>query len=310
MKLAELGPALATEKLAAGGLFLQTGPFVVHLHSPLAPLAAGVVLLYGDYDMATREDFADFHVRVGPPRNLRRWLRRQVLFSHDGYEPFLPLPHSQALPMLEWGLNWCVSNHAHQYLILHAAVVEKNGAAVLLPGHPGAGKSTLCAALVSRGWRLLSDEMAMLDARGLLQPMPRPISLKNVSIDVIRRFAPDVVIGPGARDTAKGTVAHVRAPAASVARWRESARPAWLVFPRYQAGAELTAQARERGTAALHLLEHAFNYSVLGLEGFRRLTRLMDAVQCYDFRYSRLEQAVAWFDALAADNGHGGDRPA
>jgi predicted ATPase len=30
---------------------------------------------------------------------------------------------------------------------------------VILPAPPGSGKSTLCAALVTRGWRLLSDEL-------------------------------------------------------------------------------------------------------------------------------------------------------
>ena len=47
--------------------------------------------------------------------------------SSTGILPFAPLPLDQAFPMLEWGLNWCVSAHCHQYLIFHAAVVEKSG---------------------------------------------------------------------------------------------------------------------------------------------------------------------------------------
>ena len=35
--------------------------------------------------------------------------------------------------------------------------------AVILPAPPGSGKSTLCAALVNRGWRLLSDELTLVD---------------------------------------------------------------------------------------------------------------------------------------------------
>ena len=65
--------------------------------------------------------------------------------------------------MLEWGLNWCVAGHAHQYLMLHAAALERNGRAVILPGDPGAGKSTLTAALMLSGWRLLSDEITLVD---------------------------------------------------------------------------------------------------------------------------------------------------
>src|SRR3546814_17273791 len=72
----------------------------------------------------------------------------------------------QALPMLEWGLNWCIGAHGHQFLIIHAAVIERNGLAAILPGAPGSGKSTLTACLVHNGWRLLSDAMALVSLQG------------------------------------------------------------------------------------------------------------------------------------------------
>ena len=75
--------------------------------------------------------------------------------------------------------------------MLHAAVVERNGSALFLPAMPGSGKSTLCAALTYRGWRLFSDEFGLIEpARGAVLPLPRAIPLKNRSIEVIRRFAP------------------------------------------------------------------------------------------------------------------------
>jgi len=75
--------------------------------------------------------------------------------------------------------------------MLHAAVLEKNGRAVVLPGDPGAGKSTLTAALMLSGWRLLSDEITLVDRDdGLLVGLARPVSLKNASIDVIQRAFP------------------------------------------------------------------------------------------------------------------------
>jgi predicted ATPase len=48
--------------------------------------------------------------------------------------------------------------------MLHAAVVEKNGKALILPALPGSGKSTLSAALAMNGWRFLSDEFTMISA--------------------------------------------------------------------------------------------------------------------------------------------------
>jgi HprK-related kinase A len=202
--------------------------------------------------------------------------------------------------MLEWGLNWCVSMHAHHYLIIHAAVVEKNGLAAILPAPPGSGKSTLTAGLVLSGWRLLSDELTLIDRKsGMIHALPRPVSLKNQSIDVIRQFAPDAFINRASHDTAKGTVAHMRPPKDSVQRQHEPARPAWVVFPKWEADADTLMTPRSKAETFMFLAQNAFNYSHLGADGFRVGTALIEQAGCYDFRYSRLKEAVSAFDHLA-----------
>jgi HprK-related kinase A len=261
----------------------------------------GIALHYAEYPTDEDESFADFRVRVGRPRNLRRWLQPQAYFYFDGHSPFAPLPLDQGFPMLEWGLNWCVSAHCHQYLIFHAAVVEKSGRAMILPAPPGSGKSTLCAGLVNRGWRLLSDELTLVDfASCTVVPLPRPVSLKNASIEVIRAFAPTAAIGPAVHDTTKGSVAHMRAPTDSVRRAPETAAPGWIVLPRYQAGAgaRLTPLSKARGL--MKMAENAFNYSVHGRRGFELLARFVDSCSCYEFAYGDLADAAAVFDGLAA----------
>jgi len=223
MKLLQLPPAELRRQLADGGVWLRTGPFSLKVQSRIPAVAEGLAELYGQFEVRNaHEAFADFHVSVNPPAGLRRWVRPQAAFSFDGRQPFKPLPRDQAFPMLEWGLNWCVSTQAHHYLIIHAAVVEKNGLAAILPAPPGSGKSTLTAGLVLSGWRLLSDELTLIDRKtGLIQPLPRPVSLKNQSIDVIRQFDPEVFINRASHDTIKGTVAHMRPPRDSVLRQHE-----------------------------------------------------------------------------------------
>ncbi|MCU0811058.1 MAG: HprK-related kinase A [Thiobacillaceae bacterium] len=263
-------------------------------------VADGLLRLYADFPL-DEGDFRDFHVRVGPPQGLRRWLRPQINFWYDDHSPFKPLPANHAFALLEWGLNWCVAGHAHHYLMLHAAVLEKNGRALVLPGDPGAGKSTLTAALMLAGWRLLSDEITLIDRDdGLLVGLARPVSLKNASIDVIRRAYPDAVIGAPAYDTHKGTVAHLKPSADSVARVGEKARPAWIVFPKWRDGSQVRLSPHSRADAFLHTASHAFNYSLLGGLGFELNAALMDASACYDFEYSRLDDALQVFAELAA----------
>ncbi len=202
--------------------------------------------------------------------------------------------------MLEWGLNWCVSTHGHQYLAIHAAVVERSGRALILPAPPGSGKSTLCAGLVNRGWRLLSDELTLIDpASGHVLPLPRPVSLKNASIEVIRGLFGSAVLGPVVRDTVKGSVAHMKPPTDSVRRAGETARPGWIVLPRYEAGAPARLTSFPKAHAFMQLADNAFNYTIHGRHGFEVLAQIVDASACYEFAYGDLEEAASVFDELA-----------
>ena len=229
-------------------------------------------------------------------------MKPQALFDFAGDRPFLPLPAAQAFPLLEWGLNWCVSAHCHQYLVVHAAVVERGGRALLLPAPPGSGKSTLCAALVARGWRLLSDELALIDRdTGRLVPLPRAISLKNESIPIIARFWPDAVMGAVVHDTVKGSVVHVRPPADSVRLSHVSAAPGLIVLPSYRNGDTTQLVPLSKAEAFMRLVDSAFNYSMHGRAGFQLLADLVGASACFRFTYAgALDEAVAAFDGLAA----------
>lgn len=296
MIVADLSPSDLQARLREG-LYLRTGPVVscIRSHSPL--LAEGIALHYAGHQIET--GFADFHVRIDRPASLRRWYRPQVHFFFDDTPAFHPLPADQAFPMLEWGLNWCVSNHCHQYLIIHAAVLERHGKTLLLPAPPGSGKSTLCAGLAHRGWRLLSDELALIDPRTCrVVPLPRPVSLKNQSIDILKRFAPQAVFNPTVNDTIKGAVAHMRAPQDALERAGETAAPGWIVLPKYTTGAGLARQSLTKARGMMALIQNAFNFDLHGRNGFDALGRFTDACECFSLEYGSLEDAVTACNAL------------
>lgn len=286
-----------SEALRTTGVYLHTFPFVVHVRSAIPIVAEGLSQLYARHACWTEPGrFADFHVTVR-----RQWhLGRAVcVVELDGLRPFTPLAYGEAYAFFEWGLNWCITSQCHHWITLHAAVLERNGQAVIMPAPPGSGKSTLCAALMLAGWRLLSDEMALLDpATGLLTASPRPISLKNASIKVMRERAPGVVFGPMAHDTLKGTVCHMQVSAESTERAEEPARPAWVVFPRYVADAPLTVTPQPKAQALLSLHRNSFNHHVHGRQGFEALADVVTQCGVFDLSYSRLDEALAWFDRL------------
>ena len=287
----------AFRRRLADGLVLGLPPYRVHVRSPLTRVAEGLYSLYRDYPIHLDEPCPDYRVTLDTPA-WRRWWRPQVQFHFDGFTPFKPLPADQAHAMFEWGINWCVGNHDHTRVIVHAAVLERGGRALVLPGVPGAGKSTLTAALCQEGFRLLSDELCLIDPDTLhITPVPRPVSLKNASIPLIQQRYPKAVFSEAARDTLKGTVAHMQPPANAVLQASVPAAPGLIVFPRYLVGHATDWQALERHLAVLHCVEQSFNYNLHGTRGFATLVALAKASHCHRLHYSQLNEAIPLLQA-------------
>lgn len=300
MLVGQLAAAELDRRLAGDGLAVRTGPVAFRLRSELPAVRDFVALAYADHPVLGDDDFCDHPVELNRVRGLRRWVRPQVRVRHDHQPIFEPMPLGHETPLLEWALNWCVSAHAHQYVVIHAAAIERQGRAVILPAPPGSGKSTLCAALVHRGWRLLSDELALLSLDGgALHGLARPVSLKNQSIDIIQRFEPSASFSRRTHDTAKGTVALMKPLADHVRRVDEPARAAWLVFPRWESGAPPRFTPRARPAALMALSRNIFNFGITGRAGYRRLVETLDGCTCFDFRYGELDEAVQAFEALS-----------
>lgn len=276
--------------------YLRTGPFVSCVSTRIPRLLEEIALLYEGFPVNESCDFADFHLSVVFER---RWYRPKVQFYVDGQQPYEPLPLAHAMPLFEWALNWCTATYGNQYLMIHAAAVERDGCAAILPGKPGSGKSTLTAALVNRGWRLLSDELTLISLDdGQVFGLARPISLKNQSIELIREFEPSSVMSRVVHDTAKGRVALLKAPADSVKRMNVPAHPKWVIFPKFRFQEVVALSAKSKAASLIELVDHAFNYNVHGIRGFTRLADTVDACRCYEFTYSRLQDAIRAFDKL------------
>ena len=281
---------------------LRIPPFVVRVRSPFQAVHSHLERFYGDHPRASADEFIDFDLELNAGRGLRRYWKPQARFLMDGAEPFFPLPAEQAAPMFEWGLNWCVAQRALGYLVMHAAVVARDDdRAVMMPGFPGAGKSTLCASLTwLEGWRLLSDELAILDpATGLLMPHPRPISIKNQSIDIVGAF-PGSRIGPVYRDTRKGDISHASCPPASARAAHVPARVGWVVFPRFERACEPQCEEVSRVEAFALISEQSFNRERMGDTGFEALCALLTGARCYEIRYGSTADGLALIRRITA----------
>jgi hypothetical protein len=90
----------------------------------------------------------------------------------------------------------------------------------------------------------------------------------------------------------------MQVPQDSIRRSGEVALPAWVIFPKYVPNAPVELKVRGKAASYMQLAENSFNQSAQGRKGFEALSDLIDRCDCYDFSYSRLDDAIAAFSSL------------
>jgi len=280
------------QRLARADLPIRVGPYIYNVQSNLPTVAAGFATLYRDFQIADPGEFVDYNVAIVHSGLLQR-IRGKAKFLFDKKSPFDSIPAGQAYAFLEWGMNWCVSAHTNEYLTLHAAAVSRGDRAIIMPGTPGAGKSTLCAALGLSGWRILSDEHALIQPdTAQIIPLCRPVSLKNESIEVIKSFSSDAILGPLSKETHKGVVAHMKADLQADSHDTKPLQARAMVFPRYARDEPQRLSPRRRTDSFILAAYHSFNYSLLCEAGFEAMKTLIESIDCFDLVYNDLDFAI------------------
>jgi HprK-related kinase A len=301
MRVGEMKPRELRGRLADDGVGLDFGAARVRIRSEAPGFDEAFSTVYRGFDASPSEGFFDVTVRLRRAVGVRRYLRAQVELVADGGAVFAPFPADTHLPLLEWGINFLFATRLGFHLLLHAGVAELDGRAVILPAMPGSGKSTLTAALCTRGFRLLSDEFGVVRfSDGKLLPLLRPVALKNESIDVIANYAPRATIGPRFPKTRKGTVAHMAPDAGAIESRHVPATPALIVFPKYDPRVECLVQPERRSLAFSRLSINSFNYEMLGPVAFDAVARLIGLCPAYRLVYSDLDRAIGAIRELLA----------
>ena len=275
---------------------VRVGPIGFRIGSAWRAPVAAMEVLYADYPRLA--EVPNYTVRLEPERPWRRLIRPSVAIRGDHMLPdALPLPLRQGLLAAEMGMNLQIALGERRFLLLHAASVEKDGRGLILTGESGSGKSTLSALLGANGWRFMGDEFVLLEPEtGLMHPFPRPVSLKNASIDALEAVLPDSRFGPRLIGTPKGDIRHVKPDPAAIAAMDRPVIPRLILFPRY--GFETAVRDILPGEVFVRLTQASTNYTAMGERGFDALTRLVVSVPAKAIDYRDTATALAMVEAL------------
>jgi HprK-related kinase A len=151
------------------------------------------------------------------------------------------------------------------------------------------------------GWRLLSDEFGLVRLHSTeFIPIPRCIPLKNESIEVIRKFCPNAILGPTFPKTRKGDVAHAKPTTACMQQVEIPAQAAFIIFPQYTKGISCQLNTIAKPRAFMKLSHNSFNYELLGKSGFETVAAIVEQCDCRLFEYDDLNSAMCLFDELVS----------
>jgi HprK-related kinase A len=267
---------------------LTLGPFRLRLSSN-NPAAIDSIQLHYSAQLIEQCDFVDFHIAL-----LESRAGLNVII--DSVQVFNPIPAWHGALAVEWAINHAIYQSLHHYLMLHAAVLVKQGKAVLFPADSGSGKSTLSAALMLSGWTLYTDELAILEGSiPLAHCLPKPVNLKNGAVDLLMTRSPQAVFGRLIEGTEKGDVRLLQ----RIAGGAESPVPVvGLVFPKWYEGAAVEVKPLDASAAFKGLLGNAVNYALKREEGFNQVCELVNASRAFELIYGDLDEAITTLDKL------------
>jgi hypothetical protein len=240
---------------------------------------------------------------VTPETSLRVVDRHEGSARHfslivDDAEHFTTSNPAAVVDRVVWEVNQRVIAAQSDRLMLHAACVEAGGRAVVLAGPSGTGKSTLAAALVSKGFGYITDEAVTFDpVRGLVRPYPKPISLRR---DVWQLF-PEL---PPIPSQARRFIANARhlSPVDLGGTVGKPSVPALVMMPNRCSTGRSRLRELSRAETAMKLAGDALSVQEISLPALRQLARMLEGCACYQLEYDSPEHAARLITAALEDH--------
>ncbi len=290
-----------------------------HMQTPtLRPARSRACYRIGEVEVALRTSLgdvaADFHglyerhfvdralpgaIELEVERCWSLRCRGAYLIRTDGEDRFIVRSRRSVLPHVEWAINAAVAASLPRFYQIHAGVVARDGAGLLLPANPQSGKSTLVARLVTRGWDYLSDEFALIDPRTLrLSPYPKAVCIKHGSFSVLESFGVPLARYPEYDKGAKGRVRLINAQNLRPHETPSNVPVRMIVFPRYADRGQPVVRPVSRAFALFQLLNVSFTFSRFRAQSLDILGELVRGAACCQLETGGIDAACEAIERL------------
>lgn len=203
-----------------------------------------------------------------------------------------PVPEARLFPVLQGRLRVLAYQGTDFLLAIHGAVLERRGRGLLLPGCSGAGKSTLALALLARGYRLLSDELAVIDrVSHQALPVPTAAAVKEGGRPWLAPLYPEL---EDAAEFIRWDGQRVRYVGVTPQLFAAAPCPIdGIVFPRFAAGSELVCRRLEPIEALREITVAGYQINEgLDVDKAETLLRWLLRIPAFSLQYGTTEQAL------------------
>jgi hypothetical protein len=178
---------------------------------------------------------------------------------------------------------------------IHAGAVRRNGAALLLPGDAGRGKSTLSAGLAAHGFEMLCDDTTLLAGEPLrARCLPVGLCVKRGAYPVLAADYPRLASLPEWQRP-DGQRARYLVPGEDLP-WAEPdamEEVRWIVFPHYDPACRTSLKSLPRHEALARLIRGVYFLSgTLDARNLDSLVAWIGGVECFDLPLSSLDVAA------------------
>jgi hypothetical protein len=229
-----------------------------------------------DADISVYQQDGNYHVSVNG------WLKKENLDLDE------------AIAAVVYELVEQTYNERGLMAVLHGSAVTFRKTAVVFPASQGSGKSTLVAALQTKGYAYLADDVCPID-QGRLLPVPVSQALKRGSWTVLGKYRADLARQPIRRCLGR-EVRYLPPLNVGKTAWRQSLPVGLFVYPKYDPDVQFSCRRLDPVNSIQHLVQSGSVFS----EHLSQWLPWVESIPAYGLSYQNLQQAVAAVEQLVA----------